>query len=78
MNLHWWSVFSTYGIHTTLQAIVDSRIGFVIMWVDFGPVLHYWRCRCWGFCVCFSAEEVMEALYAWNQGDLPGTIVVST
>jgi len=70
-------VFSTYGIHTTLQAIVDSRVGFVVLWVDFGPCLTIGAVAA-GVFVCFDAEEVMEVLYAWYQGDLLATVVVTS
>lgn len=46
--------------HTTLQAIVDSRIGFVITWLTLGLSLTTGAVAAGDF-VCFAPEKVMEA-----------------
>lgn len=47
-------------VHTTLQAIVDSRIGFVITWLTLGLSLTTGAVAAGDF-VCFAPEKVMEA-----------------
>lgn len=49
-----------FCIHTTLQAIVDSRIGFVITWLTLGLSLTTGVVAAGDF-VYFAPEKVMEA-----------------